>query len=173
MRIERDAERVQRTPSPMQNTFGGLLVEAGKRISDVGQKALADAGLGHLSFGRIGVLSFLLESQGTQAELCRALRQKPPSMGELLQRLEKEGLVKSSADPDDRRRTHWSLTAKGRRDITKARTVFRKSGERIDRAFDALGVSSKELRRFKEVLSGLLEMEGVGSDGGTAGQLMS
>ena len=143
--------------SSVQDSLGGLIVAVAKRLSEAGRQALVDAGLGHLSFGRIGVLSFLIDGAGTQAELCRALRQKPPSMGELLQRLAKEGLVDSEADPNDGRRTNWSLTARGERDILKARTVFRQSAKQIDRALDALGVTNNELGRIKQVLAGLLE----------------
>lgn len=141
----------------IQASFGGLVVTVGTRLSERGKAALASSGLSHLSFGRIGVLSILLVAPTTQAELCKALRQKPPSMGELLERLAKDGLVFSTPDKTDRRKTNWALTPQGRRDIEKARTVMRKTGRRLDRSLRKMGVSEKELDRFKAVLAGLLD----------------
>ena len=138
-------------------SFAGLVMEAGTRVSRLGLEALARAGLQHLSFGRIGVLSHLLDGPATQADLCAILGQKPPSMGELLARLSNERLVTSAPDDHDGRKTNYSLTLKGRRDILKARTVFRKSGRRIDRELARMAVSPRELERFKRILSRCIE----------------
>ncbi len=151
-KAEKKAKRLD-----IQASFGGLIVTVGNRVSEQGRAALGTAGLSHLSFGRIGVLSILLVEPTTQAELCRSLHQKPPSMGELLERLEKDGLVFGTPDETDRRRTHWALTPRGRRDVERAREVMRKAGLRLDRSLQKAGVSDKELSRFRAVLASLLE----------------
>lgn len=134
------------------DSWGGLVITAGARIKELSREGLSRAGLSHLSHGRIGVLSLLLAGPFTQAELCRTLGQKPPSMMEMLARLAKEGLVVSAPDPTDHRKVQWSLSERGRRDIVLARAAFRKSGNRIDRFFSKRGVVASEIERTKEIL---------------------
>lgn len=133
-------------------SWGGLIVEVAAKISAVGYRALKEAGLSHLSYGRIGVLSLLLISPSTQVQLCRKLGQKSPSMGEMLGRLKKDGLVTGVPNREDRRKNFWYLTPLGRKDILKVKSVFKKTGTLIDEALSKNSVAEKELERFKEIL---------------------
>jgi DNA-binding MarR family transcriptional regulator len=134
------------------DSWGGLIISTAARIKELGQEDLVRAGLGHLSYGRIGVLSLLWPGPLTQADLCRALGQTPPSMMEMLARLKAEGLVTATPDPTDRRKTGWSLTARGKRDVEKARGAFRRSGAHIDRLFRRYAVDGAAVERSKEIL---------------------
>ncbi len=63
----------------------------------------------------VGVLMRLLELDGlTQATLARVQRVEPSSMCRMIDRLERDGLVRRSRDPDDRRATRVHLTDAGR-----------------------------------------------------------
>ncbi len=66
-----------------------------------------------------------LERQGalTGTELARAEGMKPQSMGPVLSSLEERGLVTSSPDPDDGRKTLWHLSDHARRTITETRAT--------------------------------------------------
>ena len=141
--------------SPRQS-WGGLVVEAADKMAYLGRADLKKAGLERLSLGRIGVLSALLEAPLTQNQLCRLLRQKPPSMGELLQRLEKEKLVTSTPDDHDGRKVNWMLTVKGKYNLMKARVVFKKTGKIIDAALRKASVSKMELERSKKLLQSFI-----------------
>jgi DNA-binding MarR family transcriptional regulator len=65
--------------------------------------------------GQFPVLLALWEQDGvTQASLVEQLAVEQPTMAGTLQRMERAGLIKRVADPDDRRQAHIHLTRKGR-----------------------------------------------------------
>ena len=65
--------------------------------------------------GQFPVLLMLWEEDGvTQASLVEKLAVEQPTMAGTLQRMERAGLIKRVADPDDRRQAHIHLTRKGR-----------------------------------------------------------
>lgn len=64
---------------------------------------------------QFGLLGFLWQEDGlSQAELSTRSQIDRTTMGGLIDRLEKEGLVKRLADPDDRRAYRICLTGKGK-----------------------------------------------------------
>jgi DNA-binding MarR family transcriptional regulator len=66
------------------------------------------------------VLSLLATACPSQRELASALRVTPQTMSATLERLEQEGYVERSRDPDDRRRSLCCLTEKGRLALSEA-----------------------------------------------------
>lgn len=64
---------------------------------------------------QFGLLGFLWQEDGlSQAELSVRSQIDRTTMGGLIDRLEKEGLVKRLSDPDDRRAYRICLTARGK-----------------------------------------------------------
>jgi DNA-binding MarR family transcriptional regulator len=65
--------------------------------------------------GQFPVLLTLWETEGvTQAELAERLAVEQPTMANTLKRMERDGLIRRTADPDDRRRARIHLTPRGR-----------------------------------------------------------
>lgn len=65
--------------------------------------------------GQFPVLLTLWEAEGvTQAELAERLAVEQPTMANTLKRMERDGLIRRTADPDDRRRALIHLTPRGR-----------------------------------------------------------
>jgi DNA-binding MarR family transcriptional regulator len=90
----------------------------------------------------VGVLVRLLELDGlTQAALARVQRVEPSSMCRMIDRLERDGLVRRSRDPDDRRATRVHLTAAGRAAGGRGRDGARALDDEI---FGALSPNERE-----------------------------
>jgi DNA-binding MarR family transcriptional regulator len=69
-----------------------------------------------VSPGQFAQLLALYEQDGlTQRELCERVRIEQATMAKTLQRMERDGLVRSEPDPVDRRRIRVYLTEKARR----------------------------------------------------------
>ena len=65
--------------------------------------------------GQFPVLLLLWEQDGvTQASLVEKLAVEQPTMAGTLKRMERDGLIKRVADPNDGRQSHIHLTRKGR-----------------------------------------------------------
>ena len=79
---------------------------------------------GEFSLAQSGVL-VRLERDGalTGTDLAKAEGMKPQSMGPILASLEERGVVTSAPDPNDGRKTLWSLSADARRTILEARAT--------------------------------------------------
>ena len=74
------------------------------------QDALQDLGVAP---GQFAPLVMLFEQDGlTQAELCRRINVEQPTMANTLDRMERDGLVKRTPDPSDKRRATIHLTAR-------------------------------------------------------------
>lgn len=88
---------------------------------------LADGELRDLGFAmsQLPVLIALKKGEAlTQAELARIAKVEQPSMAQLLNRMERDGLVQRAPDPDDKRIRVISLTASANRLLPKARTLM-------------------------------------------------
>jgi DNA-binding MarR family transcriptional regulator len=100
---------------------------AGELRALIGQfrrKLREQADPGEFSLAQSGVL-VRLEREGalTGTDLAKAEGMKPQSMGPILTSLEERGIVTSAADPNDGRKTLWSLSADARRTILEARAT--------------------------------------------------
>jgi DNA-binding MarR family transcriptional regulator len=136
-------------------SFGGLVTSLSLKMRKRTEADLVEAGLAHISFPRFWVMNALSVGPKSQAELCRLLVQRAPSMMEMLRRLESDGLTRYTQSETDARRKTWALTAKGRREHLRAREIIRDVGRRIDAFFVDYGVSEVELTRIKQILSEL------------------
>lgn len=88
---------------------------------------LVDGPLRELGFamGQLPVLIALKHGQAfTQAELARIAQVEQPSMAQLLNRMERDGLVERIPDPADRRVRLVSLTDSARKRMPKAKAVM-------------------------------------------------
>jgi DNA-binding MarR family transcriptional regulator len=65
--------------------------------------------------GTYPIIAWLMQlSDSTQGELSRLIGIEQPTMAVTLRRMERDGLIQRTPDPDHGRRSHIRLTAKGR-----------------------------------------------------------
>ena len=93
---------------------------------------------------RHGVLPGLMQlPESTQAELSRLIGIEQPTMAITLRRMERDGLIQRKPDPDHGRRSHVTLSAKGR----KLSQVMRTAAHEVEKlATD--GLSAAEVDQF-------------------------
>ena len=106
---------------------------------------LADQQLRGLGFatGQFPVLLALKDGvPRSQAELARLARVEQPSMAQLLNRMERDGLVDRVPDPQDRRSRLIMLTAACRQRMPGARAVMQGLGEEALAGFSAAEVET-------------------------------
>lgn len=104
-------------PQPMK-----LMGRAMRGFSRIADAALRDLGF---ATGQLPVLVSLKHSQTlSQAELARIAQVEQPSMAQLLNRMERDGLVQRVADPADKRSRLVSLTADAGERMPQARAVM-------------------------------------------------
>ncbi len=142
-----------------------LLTRASLSATAMLRKALASAGLGNIRPAYLGVLMCLWKEEsldealaklGTRegmkiAELGRCAGLEPSSMTGVIDRMERDGLVERTSDPDDRRAQIIRLTAEGSR-------VRGKVTGAVDAALAECfaGIDMKRLAAFSEVLRAVL-----------------
>ncbi|HCH0556757.1 TPA: MarR family transcriptional regulator [Pseudomonas aeruginosa] len=105
---------------------------------------LVDAQLREHGFamGQLPVLVALKHGDAlSQGELARRARVEQPSMAQLLNRMERDGLVQRTPDPADGRSRLISLTPLARKRLPKARAVMEAMGEQALAGFDAQDLS--------------------------------
>lgn len=97
--------------------------------------------------GQFPVLLMLWEAEGvTQAELAERLAVEQPTMANTLKRMERDGLIRRTADPADRRRARIHLTPRGK----ELQEVLTASARQTNAA--ALqGVSREETEQFMAI----------------------
>ncbi len=83
----------------------------------------------------------------TVADLARAERMRPQSMGAIVGGLESRGLVKRHRDRGDSRRVLLTVTVAGRQQLERKRTA---RGEQLARALSE-GFTDEELRQLQDV----------------------
>lgn len=129
-----------------------LLTRASLATTAMLREQLAAAGAGQIRPAYLGVLMCLWAEDGLRSvELGRRAGLEPSSMTGLLDRMERDGLLARSPDPDDRRAHRILLTAEGRR---AQRPVNRVIDQALARMFD--GVAERDLERLKATLRRVL-----------------
>ncbi|OJF96415.1 MarR family winged helix-turn-helix transcriptional regulator [Pararhizobium antarcticum] len=134
-----------------------VLVTPGHLISLAarGFARLSEARLGPLGFG-VGQLPVLVALHNgiarTQRDLARFAKVEQPPMAQMLARMERDGLITRTRDPQDGRSSHIALT----------RTAQERLSEASERLFqgnrEALaGFSDAEANQFVEFLVRLIE----------------
>jgi DNA-binding MarR family transcriptional regulator len=101
---------------------GHLINRAARLFVRVGEHRLRTLGI---AVAQLPVLRALAESPAmTQRQLAEYARIEQPSMAQLLARMERDGLIRRRADPDDGRRSLITLTARARRRLPQLRGVL-------------------------------------------------
>jgi len=112
---------------------------------------------GDFSLAQTGAIKHLIDSPALSGtELARAEGMKPQSMGAILASLEERGTVTSAPDPNDGRKTLWSLTDEARRTIAETRAL---KEDWLARTIESKlsDAEQRELARGVELLGRLLE----------------
>jgi len=112
------------------------------------------AGVDSVRPSYLGVLLALWTEDGLQvAELGRRAGLEPSSMTGVLDRMERDGLIRREPDPDDRRAHRIFLTEVGRKSERPVRRVVDRMLERLTE-----GVSASRLESTKATLRRVLEL---------------
>jgi DNA-binding MarR family transcriptional regulator len=120
----REEQPLARLPKELLDTSGFLLSLLGTALKSRWADELAQSGLNPYHFR---VLVLLDEgASNTQAAIADALELDRSQLVGLLDTLEEGGMIERRSDPDDRRRHIVSLTAGGRRQLTKIRVLARR-----------------------------------------------
>lgn len=117
------------------------------------KRGFAEADVGQVRPAYIGVLMSLWREDGLKMiELGRRAGLEPSTMTGLLDRMERDGLLYRSADPDDRRALRVYLTEEG---VRIQGTVLKVLDQIIAEIFN--GISEEDLDHLKGILRRVLE----------------
>ncbi|MBI5843350.1 MAG: MarR family transcriptional regulator [Deltaproteobacteria bacterium] len=130
-----------------------LVTRAGLAVTSALKKGFAEAGIENVRPAYMGALMTLWEEDGQKVvDLARGAGLEPSTMTGLLDRMERDGLVKREADPEDRRVLRIFLTeqAKGAWPV-----VMRVALSVVAEAFS--GIEPERLEVVKDVLRTVLK----------------
>jgi DNA-binding MarR family transcriptional regulator len=116
------------------------------------------------ALGQLPVLMALKDGQPrSQAELARLAHVEQPSMAQLLNRMERDGLVERLPDPDDGRSRLISLTPACRARMPKSRAVMEALSEQALAGFSADDVAllGTLMRRLADNVEQMLAQGGL------------
>ena len=97
----------------LEEQIGHILRRAHQRASAVFGRTFAQLDLTPTQFAALAKIGD--EKEVSQNRLGRLTAMDPATMKGVIERLQRRGLIAKRADPDDRRRTNWRLTAEGER----------------------------------------------------------
>jgi DNA-binding MarR family transcriptional regulator len=134
-----------------------LLLVALNRSSRGINEAVSELGL---TPGQPKVLEYLLEHDGGEARgLCQAFRMDKSTTASILSRMERQGLIRRTADSQDRRVQHIWLTEKGRPIAERAKALILG----FDEGFWA-GIDPEDLAATKRVLAKVALGDALGDE---------
>src|SRR2546421_5684077 len=134
-----------RPPRELRSSTSHLLKRLGWAVKD---RAIAAYEATGLSPYHHAVLAVLEEAPPeTQAMIAEALGYDPSHLVGLLDELEERGLIERRRDPSDRRRHLVSLTAEGKRSLSRLRSIVKRVDDEFFAPLDA---------EQREALQGLL-----------------
>jgi DNA-binding MarR family transcriptional regulator len=126
----------------------GLLVDAFQH------RCLDEFGLLFIDHSVLRVLELIGEPyQMSPSELADILLRSSGGMTQILDRLERAGLVARTPDPDDRRKIMVALTPKGLVTADAANLVYKRERERL-----LAGLSGEEIEQLDAALARLLDV---------------
>ncbi|TNM65668.1 MarR family winged helix-turn-helix transcriptional regulator [Aliirhizobium smilacinae] len=131
------------------STPGHLISLAARGFARLSEARLKPLGFG---VGQLPVLVALQEdAANTQRDLARFARVEQPPMAQMLARMERDGLIKRTADPADGRSSRVALTTSARERMPEAiATLFQGNGEALE------GFTDAEARQFVGLLQRLI-----------------
>ena len=110
--MKREREGDAEIPFRRFESFGYVVNHLGRLFARALEKRLAAHGV---ALGQFAPLIVLWEEEGvTQSEIARRLDLEQPTVANTLRRMERDGLVHLSPDPNNRRQVLIYLTDKGR-----------------------------------------------------------
>jgi DNA-binding MarR family transcriptional regulator len=133
-----------------KRSIGGLL----GRIK-AGMTAALDAELEPLDITAaqyVILMQLALQEADSASELCKGISYDPGAMTRMLDRLERRGLVRRVAHPNDRRTSNLELTPEGKAVYPKLRAAAMKVVNRFLQGF-----SEQEARQLEGFLQRMLE----------------
>jgi DNA-binding MarR family transcriptional regulator len=142
--------------------YPGLLIAAARRA--IKQAVLARISGRQLTAQQFWLLVAVDENPGiSQAEIAARVRADPPAVSRALAALAERGVVRSTPDPDDRRRTCVHLTPAGKRVARELAPLAREIREAIVAGMspDEIAALTAALQRVVTNLDGLERRAGA------------
>lgn len=132
------------------STPGHLISLAARGFARLSEARLKPLGFG---VGHIPVLIALQTGKArTQRDLARFARVEQPPMAQMLARMERDGLIRRTPDPDDGRSSHIALTVEAEASLPDAcETLFAGNREALD------GFSKAEQAQLVALLGRLID----------------
>jgi DNA-binding MarR family transcriptional regulator len=137
------------------DSLGGLITSLSLKMARACKQGLEASEINNITVGRFWVMHALFQQPQNQRSLCLMLQQSAPSMMEMLQRLQKDKLVKAKASQSDPRKKEWSLTDLGKKTYLNSKNIFRDVGFAIDSFFKEKNISKEEVEAAKKILFAL------------------
>jgi MarR family transcriptional regulator for hemolysin len=144
-------------PSDISSNPVPLINIGARTIARLGERRLKPFGV---SAGQIPVLYLLRNGDAmSQKELAQAVRIEQPSMAQMLVRMERDGLIRRTPDPDDGRSALISLTKEALEKLPAARRALAEGNKRTLAGFstDEIATLSALMRRLIDNLDRMLE----------------
>lgn len=131
------------------STPGHLISLAARGFARLSEARLKPLGFG---VGHLPVLVALQDGKaGTQRDLARFAKVEQPPMAQMLARMERDGLILRTPDPDDRRSSRIVLTEEARAKMPDAiETLFAGNREAMD------GFTDEEMKQLVGLLGRLI-----------------
>jgi len=136
----------------MEDRLLYLLSRAQHRLKNHLKREFSSAGVG-VSPAQMGIL-FLLKQRDARPmnELGRLLDIDNSAITGLVDRMERQGLVRRTPNPEDRRQSLIAITGQGMDEAARAARVARKTNEAIREGF-----SPEEIEVFTRILSAFFD----------------
>jgi len=129
---------------------GHYISRISRSLTRIGDVRLRDLGF---ATGQLPVLAALKDGRRmSQAELARWAKVEQPSMAQLLNRMERDGLIGREPDPADRRSSLVHLTDKAQQRLPAGQAVLRQGNDEMTQ-----GMSPEEVALLVSLLGRLLE----------------
>ena len=125
---------------------GHLINRAARQLQRIGDERYLRLGL---AIAQVPVLRDLKDGNAkSQIELARLANVEQPTMAQLLGRMERDGLIRRSSNPRDKRSSLVRLTAKARTKLPEAMAVLLEGN-----TIALKGFSEREIASFTQLLA--------------------